>query len=331
MGPGALAQVLRPLAGLTHPNLLVGLQTSDDAAVYRLNAEQALIQTVDFFPPVVDDPYVYGAIAAANAMSDVYAMGGEVLLGLNIAAWPDDLPADMLGRVFAGGADKMAEVGAPIAGGHTVTDDEPKYGVCVTGTIHPDRILTKAGARAGDRLYLTKPIGTGIVLTALKREAAREAHVEEAVASMTRLNRQASLLAREAGAALHACTDITGFGLAGHAAEMAEKSGALLRIAVEAVPLLPGALEGTERGFVPGGIGRNRAHFAALGADSVRLPAELPRPLDDLLHDPQTSGGLLLGVAAEGAPALEAAFARERQPLWPIGEVVEGRGVEIVR
>ena len=328
MGPGALAQVLRPLAGLTHPDLLVGLQTSDDAAVYRLSAEQALIQTVDFFPPVVDDPYTYGAIAAANAMSDIYAMGGEVLLGLNIAAWPDDLPGEMLGRVFAGGADKMAEAGAVIAGGHTVTDDEPKYGICVTGTIHPDRVLTKAGAKAGDRLYLTKPIGTGIVLTALKREAASEEHVAEAVASMGRLNRMAARLVQEVGA--NACTDVTGFGLTGHAAEMAEKSGVRLRIAAEAVPFLSGAPEYAELGFVPGGNGRNRAHFASLGADAVLVPAGLRQSLDNLLHDPQTSGGLLISVAADRAAALEAAFAREKEPLWPIGEVVEGRGVEIV-
>ena len=330
MGPGALAQVLRPLTMLSHPDLLVGLQTSDDAAVYRLSPELALIQTVDFFPPVVDDPYLYGAIAAANAMSDVYAMGGEVLLGLNIAGWPEDLPGEMLGRIFAGGADKLAEVGAVIAGGHTVTDDEPKYGVCVTGTIHPDRVLTKAGARAGDRLYLTKPIGTGVVLTALKREAAGADHVAEAVASMTRLNRAASVLAREAGDGLHACTDITGFGLVGHAAELAEKSSVTVRISVEAVPFLSGAIEYAELGFVPGGIGRNRAHFAALGPDSVRLPEGLRRSLDDLLHDPQTSGGLLLSVAADRAPTLEATFARDKQPLWPIGEVVEGRGVEVV-
>ena len=208
MGPGALAQVLRPLTLLTHPDLLVGLQTSDDAAVFRLSDAQALIQTVDFFPPVVDDPYTYGAIAAANAMSDVYAMGGEVLLGLNIAAWPEDLPGEMLGRIFAGGADKLAEVGAVIAGGHTVTDDEPKYGVCVTGTIHPDRILTKAGARPGDRLYLTKPIGTGIVLTALKGEAVPAGHLEEAVAEMLCLSRAASHVARQFSDDVG--TDVTG-------------------------------------------------------------------------------------------------------------------------
>jgi selenide,water dikinase len=324
MGPGALAQVLRPLSAIHHPNLLVGLQTSDDAAVFKLRDDLAIIQTVDFFPPVVDDPFTYGGIAAANAMSDVYAMGGEVTLGLNIAAWPDDLPHEMLGRIFAGGAAKMAEVGAVIAGGHTITDDEPKYGVCVTGTIHPGRILTKAGAKAGDRVYLTKPIGTGIVLTALKREAVAEEHLAEAVASMLKLNRQASQLAQEVG--VNACTDVTGFSLVGHAAEMAEKSGVCLRLSVEAIPFLSGAHEYAELGFVPGGVGRNRAHF---GAHGVRLHAGLRQSLSDLLHDPQTSGGLLISIPAGRASALEAAFAREKAPLWPIGEVVPGSGVEV--
>jgi selenide,water dikinase len=315
------------LTAIGHPNLLVGLQTSDDAAVFKLRDDLALIQTVDFFPPVVDDPYTYGGIAAANAMSDVYAMGGEVTLGLNIAAWPEDLPTELLGRIFAGGAAKMAEVGAVIAGGHTVTDDEPKYGVCVTGTIHPDRILTKAGAKAGDRVYLTKPIGTGIVLTALKRSGVAEEHLAEATASMLKLNRQASQLAQEVG--VNACTDVTGFSLVGHAAEMAEKSGVCLRLSVEAVPFLSGAHEYAELGFVPGGVGRNRAHYASLGAHGVRLPSGLRQSMSDLLHDPQTSGGLLISLPADRAAALEATFAREKAPLWPIGEVVAGSGVEV--
>src|SRR5438067_6144807 len=198
IGADILAQVVSPLRESRVPSqLLIGLDAIDDAAVYRVNEQQAIISTADFFPPVVDDPYTYGAIAAANAMSDVYAMGGEVLLGLNIAAWPDDLPRELLGRVFAGGADTLAQVGAVVAGGHTVTDDEPKYGLCITGTIHPDRILTKAGARLGDRLYLTKPLGAGIITTALKRGAASSEHVEEAVATMLRLNRAAARLAPE--------------------------------------------------------------------------------------------------------------------------------------
>lgn len=327
MGPGALAQVLRPLSAIGHPNLLVGLQTSDDAAVFKLRDDLAIIQTVDFFPPVVDDPFTYGAIAAANAMSDVYAMGGEVTLGLNIAAWPENLPHELLGQIFAGGAAKMAEVGAVIAGGHTVTDDEPKYGVCVTGTIHPDRILTKAGAQVGDRVYLTKPIGTGIVLTALKREAVAEEHLVETVASMLKLNRLASQLAQEVG--VNACTDVTGFSLVGHANEIAQKSGVCLRLSVEAIPFLSGAHEYAELGFVPGGVGRNRSYFSSLGAQGVRVPAGVRQSINDLLHDPQTSGGLIISISAARAAALEAAFAREKAPLWPIGEVVPGSGVEV--
>src|SRR2546423_7838048 len=194
-----LAQVLRPVAATfapgAFPDLLIGLEGPDDAAVYRLSDDTAIIQTVDFFPPVVDDPYTYGAIAAANAMSDVYAMGGEVLLGLNIAAWPDDLPRELLGRIFAGGADTLAQVGAVVAGGHTVTDDEPKYGLCITGTIHPDRILTKAGAPLGDRLYLTKPLGARVIPTPPKRGAASSEHVDESVAAMLRVNPAAARLA----------------------------------------------------------------------------------------------------------------------------------------
>lgn len=326
MGPGALAQVLRPLTLVSHPDLLVGLQTSDDAAVYRLGAEQALIQTVDFFPPVVDDPYVFGGIAAANAMSDVYAMGGEVLLGLNIAGWPEDLPGEILGRIFAGGADKLAEVGAVVAGGHTVTDDEPKYGLCITGTIHPDRILTKAGARPGDRLYLTKPLGTGVVTTALKRGVVEADHLDEAVASMLRLNRGAARLVQEVG--VDACTDITGFGLIGHATEMAEKSGVALRLAYEAVPLLSGALRYAEAGVVPGGLGRNRDYFPVTIPDDTTA---LRPALRDLLYDPQTSGGLLLAVPADRAEALETAYREAKEPLWPIGDVAPGAGVALVR
>src|SRR5215211_1400572 len=199
MGPAALAQVLRPLTQFSHPNLIVGLQTSDDAAVYRLSDEQAIIQTIDFFPPVVDDPFAYGAISAANSLSDVYAMGGDVLFALNVAAFPDDLPREILSRIFEGGASKVVEAGGVIAGGHTVTDDEPKYGLSVTGTIHPDRILTKAGAKPGDLLFLTKPIGTGLITTAHKNGIVAEEHLQPALDSMLKLNRAASLAAREIG------------------------------------------------------------------------------------------------------------------------------------
>jgi selenide,water dikinase len=324
MGPEALAQVLRPLTRHNHPNLIVGLQTSDDAAVYRLSDEQAIIQTVDFFPPVVDDAFAYGAISAANSMSDVYAMGGEVLFALNIAAFPDDLPHEILSRIFEGGASKVVEAGAVIAGGHTVTDDEPKYGLCVTGTIHPDRILTKAGARPGDRLFLTKPLGTGVITTAHKNRVVSEEHLQAALDSMLRLNRGASLAARTVRP--HACTDVTGFGLLGHGFEVAEKSGVGLQIAASRVPLLPGALEYVARGQQPGGLGRNRDFYAAEG---VKIAADVPPDLATLLYDPQTSGGLLLSVAAEEHEALLSAFAAAGESIWEIGEVIVGRGVTV--
>jgi selenide,water dikinase len=319
--------VLRPLTQHNHPNLLVGLQTSDDAAVYRLSDELAIVQTIDFFTPIVDDPWTFGAIAAANSMSDIYAMGGEVLLALNVAAFPADFPPEIVAAVFEGGATKVGEAGGVIAGGHTVTDDEPKYGLSVTGTIDPDRIWTKAGARPGDRLFLTKPIGTGVITTALKRDAASAADVEAAVASMLTLNRAAAGLAKEIG--IHACTDITGFGLLGHGAEVAERSGVELRISAAAVPLLPGARSYAELGMLAGGLGRNRDHFAADGI--VRVAAGLDPALEALLWDPQTSGGLLVSLPAVRGDRLREAFAAAALPIWEIGEVVAGAGVSVGR
>jgi selenide,water dikinase len=324
MGPEALAQVLRPLARHHHPNLIVGLQTSDDAAVYRLSDEQAIIQTVDFFPPVVDDAFAYGAISAANSMSDVYAMGGDVLFALNIAAFPDDLPRELLSRIFEGGAGKVLEAGGVIAGGHTVTDDEPKYGLCVTGTIHPERILTKAGAKPGDRLFLTKPIGTGVITTAHKNGVVSDEHLQAALNTMLKLNRAASLAARTVGP--NACTDVTGFGLLGHGFEIADKSRVGLRIRASSVPMLPGAEEYATRGQLPGGLGRNRDYYAAGG---VTIAPSLPAELAALLYDPQTSGGLLLSVAADKRDALLEAFAEVGEAIWEIGEVVAGTGVTV--
>jgi selenide,water dikinase len=326
MGPAALAQVLRPLSQLVHPDLLVGLQTSDDAAVFRLSAEQALVQTVDFFTPIVDDAYEYGAIAAANSLSDVYAMGGRPILCLAIGAFPDDLPPEMIGEIFRGAADKVAEAGAVIAGGHTVTDKEPKYGLAVTGLVHPDHIWRKGGARPGDRLYLTKPIGTGVVTTALKRDLADPADVAAAVASMLALNRRAAEAAAQAGG-VHACTDITGFGLLGHAAEMAARSPAGLVIRAAAVPLLPGARRYAEAGALAGGLWRNRDHF--LGEGMVRLAGGIDETTAALLWDPQTSGGLLFAIAPERAAIFEAACAAAGQPCWLIGEAVETAGVTV--
>jgi len=310
-----------------HPDLLVGLQTADDAAVYRLSPEQAIIQTVDFFTPIVDDPWTYGAIAAANSMSDVYAMGGDVLLALNVAGFPENLPPSVVAAVFEGAAAKVAEAGGVIAGGHTVVDAEPKFGLAVTGTIHPDRILTKAGARPGDQLFLTKPIGTGVVSTALKRGSAAEEDVQAAVAAMLTLNRAAAEAIRSVDG-VHACTDVTGFGLLGHAAEVAAKSQVGLRVEASAVPLLAGAERYAAEGNLAGGLGRNRDHFASHGG-GVRLDPAIPAPLAALLYDPQTSGGLLVAVAADQAPALGAAFAAADLPLWPIGAVVAGAGIDV--
>lgn len=329
MGPGALAQVLRPLSTRHDPNVLVGLQTSDDAAVYRLSDDQAMIQTVDFFTPVVDDPYTYGAIAAANSMSDVYAMGGDVLMALNIAAFPEDLPSSVITRIFEGGADKVAEAGIVIAGGHTVTDDEPKYGLVVTGTIHPDRILTKSGSQPGDFLYLTKPIGTGVITTALKAEAAEPAHVEAAVESMMRLSNRASRLMRDVG--VNACTDITGYGLAGHTLEVVERSNVLIQLFADHVPLLEGAERYAREGRLPGGAGRNVAYFTSRSECRVELDKAVSQPIVDLLFDPETSGGLLISVSADHATSLEQAFDREKEPLWRIGQVESGRGLVVTR
>src|SRR5215204_3990171 len=227
MGPAALAQVLRSLTLPTNPNLLIGLDIKDDAAVYRIADDLALVQTLDFFPPIVDDPYTFGAIAAANSMSDVYAMGGEVTLALNIAAFPTDLDKAILTAILQGGADKVHEAGGIVAGGHTVTDPEPKFGLCVTGLVDPDRIMSKGGARPGDRLILTKPIGSGVITTAAKNDRAEPADLQGAVDWMLRLNGPASRVLRWAG--VQACTDITGFGLLGHASEMASAGGVQFR------------------------------------------------------------------------------------------------------
>lgn len=324
MGPEALAQVLRPLSQRSHPDLLVGLQTSDDAAVFRVSADQAVIQTVDFFTPIVDDPYVYGGIAAANSMSDVYAMGGDVKFALNVVGFPDTLEPAVLSAILEGGADKVAEAGGVIAGGHTVTDAEPKYGLAVTGFIHPDRIWRKGGARPGDVLLLSKPIGTGIVSTALKNQAAPVEAVDAAVTTMLQLNKHASELAR--AFEIHACTDITGFGLLGHAYEVATRSAVQIRISAASVPLLPSALDLATSGHKPGGLGRNRRYYEQHG---VQIRGEVGVDLADLLFDPQTSGGLLFSVPPMTAQAMLAAFRDAECPLFEIGDVRTGSGVTV--
>jgi selenide, water dikinase len=308
----------------SYPNLLVGLGSVDDAAVYRLNEQQALVQTTDFFTPIVDTPYEYGAIAAANAMSDVYAMGGEVLFALNIVAFPLDLPAELLGEILRGGAETVRSVGAAIAGGHTIQDQEPKYGLVVTGMVHPDHVLTKGGARPGDRLVLTKPLGTGTITTALKRGVVEQAHLDVAIASMMRLNRVASQAAQAHGVC--AATDITGFGLLGHASEMTRAGGVRFRIRFDALPWLPGAWQYGEAWVFAGGAHNNHAFYSPL----VTYTRTVTDWQEMLLHDPQTSGGLLLAVPGERTQSLMSFCAERDQPAWVIGDVAEGAGIEIV-
>ncbi len=334
MGPEALAQVLRPLTKYSLPNLLIGLQTGDDAAVYRLSPDQAIVQTVDFFPPVVDDPYTYGAIAAANSMSDVYAMGGEVLLALNVAAFPDNLPVEVIQAILQGGADKMAEGGGVIAGGHTVTDREPKYGLSVTGLVHPQRMLTKGNARPGDTLVLTKPLGTGVITTALKAGKVEQEHIQAATDSMLKLNRRAAHLLVQSG--VRSCTDITGFSLLGHAWEMASASSVGMSINLKEVPLLPGATRYAIEGFWPGGMWRNRYYLipeeTMPGVEpKVLLQASLPEDTVNLLFDPETSGGLLAAVPPTRLQMAQQLFTEAGEDLWIIGEVVEGSQISLIR
>ena len=329
MGPQALAQVLAPLADVfnreAHPNLLVGLGVADDAAVYRIDAKTAVVATLDFFSPVVDDPYTYGAIAAANAMSDVFAMGGEVVLALNIAAFPEDLPPAVQTEILRGGAEKVAEAGGVIAGGHTIWDPEPKYGLSVFGLVHPKRIFSKAGLRPGDVLYLTKALGTGTIASASKSGKAPAGAMDAAIESMVRLNRHSAHLA--SAARVSAGTDVTGFGLLGHLWEMASRSGVAVEVDSSLVPLLPGARECSLAGVHTGGEGRNQAW----AGEHVSVKRGVDPTTMALLYDPQTSGGLLLGVPARRAEALEAAFAADQAPLWRIGRARRGEpGIRVV-
>src|SRR5438093_928230 len=309
----------------TPDELLVGLETADDAAVYLVAPGVGIVETVDFFAPIVDDAYAYGQIAAANAMSDVYAMGGEVLFALNLAGWPEDLDAAPLAEIFRGGVDKVAEAGGVVAGGHTIVDREPKYGLAVTGRVDPAHILRKGAARAGDALYLTKPIGTGLVTTAHKEQQARAEDVASAVASMVALNREAARAAVASGAT--AATDITGFGLAGHAYEMAIAAGVELRLDSARVPLLPGALDYAKRGFRSGGLSRNMEYFDD-GA-KVRFAASIAPALRDALLDPQTSGGLLVALSPSASERFERETREHGVVATRIGDVRAGTGVTI--
>jgi selenide,water dikinase len=307
----------------THPEVLVGLGVADDAAVYRLNDRQAIVSSIDFFTPVVDDAYDYGAIAAANAMSDVYAMGGEVLFALNIAAFPPDMDPSLVSEVLRGGAEKVIEAGGVIAGGHTIQDEEPKYGLAVTGLVHPDRIFTKGGARPGDRLVLSKPLGTGTVSTALKQDIAQPDHVAAMIENMKHLNRCAAVAGQVVG--VRAATDITGFGLLGHATEMTQAGGVRFRFWMSDIPLLPGATDYAAEWIFPGGSHNNKAHYGHL----VRFDANIPEDRQMLLWDAQTSGGLLLALPAERVDDFFAECVDHEQTAWVVGEVLEGEGIEV--
>lgn len=299
--------MLAALPRVADENVLVGFDTADDAGVYRLTPECALVQTVDFFTPIVDDPATFGAIAAANALSDIYAMGARPLCALSIVAYPAKGDLGVLTEILRGGAEKMREAGCAILGGHSIADEEIKFGYAVTGTVHPARVLTNRGAQPGDALVLTKPLGTGLIATALKRGIAEPAHVEASVASMLELNRDAGQAL--AGLRVHALTDVTGFGLIGHAREVAVASGVTLAVEAACAPLLPGALDYARAGAVAGGLKNNR-EFASC---AVEIQGDVPPELLDVLYDPQTSGGLLAALPEEDAALFLERFPRARR------------------
>lgn len=310
-------------SGTAYPDLLVGLSGPDDAAVWRLDETRGLVVTTDFFTPIVDDPYAYGAIAAANSMSDVYAMGGRPFLALNVAALPEDLPSSMVADILRGGAEKAREAGVVVAGGHTVKDREPKYGLVVVGFVDPGRLLSKSGLRSGDVLILTKPLGFGLITTALKRDLAQQSDVEEAISWMSRLNRGASELAIEFD--LAAGTDITGYGLLGHGLEMARASNVGLELKFDQVPMLNGAATYARKGAFAGGALDNRNYFGP----HVGFASSITSSSQMVLFDPQTSGGLLLGVAEERAQEFMRRAAELKQPAWIIGEARDGTGIRV--
>ena len=316
-----LEQLVGGLVTADAAELLVGLDPADDAAVYRLDDETALVFTVDFFPPVVDDPRTFGRIAAANALNDVFAMGGRPLLALSVTAFPEELPTETLGEILSGAAETAREAGAILAGGHTIRDDEPKYGLAVVGTVHPGGIWRKSAAAPGDAVLLTKPLGTGLVLQAAREGRAPAGALEAAIASMLRLNGDAADALRAFEP--HAVTDVTGFGLLGHAHETALRSGVRIELDATALPALPGALEVAAAGIRTGGDRRNR-EFAGPHVESTAA-AEL----ETLAYDPQTAGGLLVTLPADRRVVLEAAFAAAGLDVWAVGRVTEGDGVAL--
>jgi selenide,water dikinase len=310
---------------LDNPDVLVGQETGDDAAVYRLGPELALVVTTDFFTPIVDDAYTFGAIAAANALSDIYAMGAQPLLAINLVAFPiKELGPEVLADILRGGLDKVREAGIDILGGHSIDDHEPKYGLAVTGTVHPDRVRRNRGGRPGDRLVLTKPLGTGVITTAIKHEVAPPASAAAAIEGMLRLNRDGA--DAMATVDVHAATDVTGFGLLGHLHYMARASGVAARIEAASVPFLPGAELLADAGEVPSGTRRNERFLAT----RVRWPAQLPVARQVLLCDAQTSGGLLIAVARQDVEPLLAALQAKRVAGSVVGDLTEGEAGSIL-
>jgi selenide,water dikinase len=312
--------VLGKLARQHDPNVLVGFDKADDAGVYKISPEQALVQTVDFFTPIVDDPYTFGEIAATNSLSDVYAMGGRPLSALAMVCFPEKGDLEILGQILAGGLSKMMEAGCAVIGGHSVRDPEIKFGYSVTGLIHPKRIWSNSGARPGDRLILTKALGTGVISTAIKKGEAKQEWIDAAISSMTTLNRKAAEVAVRSGAEIHSATDITGFGLIGHAREMAGGSGVSIRINSKEVQPLPGAMECIRAKFIPGGLNANR-DFAEC---AVQYGEDVADELKTLLFDPQTAGGLMLAVAADDGLRLKNLLQAEGIPASQVGEVLPG-------
>jgi selenide,water dikinase len=320
-----LAEVLKTLPKVTHPDLLVDIETHDDAGVYRISPDVALIQTVDFFPPICSDPYEFGRIAATNALSDVYAMGGNALTAMNIVLFPSSrIPVEILGEILRGGQDTVAEAGCIIVGGHTIDDFPPKYGLAVTGTVHPERVITNAAARPGDALILTKPLGTGIIIAGKRTGLADSAAYRAALDSMKLLNKAGATLMQEFN--VRSATDITGFGLAGHALKMAQASRVSMRIFTDRIPLLPGAWDLAESGCLPGACFRNQ-EFAQ---ESCRFAADVAYTMKMVMFDAQTSGGLFMAASADHAPALCEALQSHGYPHAAIiGQVVDDTGVAI--
>lgn len=324
VGAGVLAQLLDGLKTHQDANLLVGFDKSDDASVYKVSDDLALVQTVDFFPPIADDPYLFGQIAATNALSDVYAMGGEPKLALNLLCVPETMPREAVHELLRGGYDKAYEAGTIITGGHSILDPEPKYGLAVTGFVHPDKVLTNSGAKPGDVLLLTKPIGIGILTTAAKADLVSKEGMELACKLMTTLNKSA----RDAMVkyTVHACTDVTGFGLLGHAYEMAQGSDVEITLNVDRIDLIPEALELARIGILPAGMYRNRK-FAESGVDAGNVELAL----QDMLYDPQTAGGLLMAVSPEDADALFEELKTAVPSAQRIGTVAGYRGGKRIR